>query len=596
MKVLDIAGIPVSFSNTVTIENLNYDSPYESYRSFKLNYEAHKLALHPAFDTLFSLNLARGIIPLDHQVNSVKKLLSRFRGRGMLCDEVGLGKTIEACLAMLELITRGLAKRVLILVPSSLIEQWKEETFFKFNLEFITSDDKRFKDCGTDAWDNFDRIIASIHTAKKMPHSNAILQQNFDLIIVDEAHHMKNANTVGWKFLNALRKKYIFLLTATPVHNNLEELFNLVTLVYPGELGTLKSFKRNYISSRDRLTPKNYESLKSLLSELIIRNRRATSDVKFTKRHARTIQIPMNEAERTFYESVSGLIKNQYNGSRQQIRMTLRILQEEIGSVPAAAASTLKSLKDKLPDNIILKNLIEQCNSITFPEKLRTLIDVVSKLTDKVIVFTKFRPSHALIAETLKKYDIPYSPLHGGMTRIEKESSIRKFQKETKVLIATDVGSEGRNLQFCNNIINFDLPWNPMRIEQRIGRISRIGQEKDVHILNLSAKGTIEDYILYLLDAKINMFELVIGEVDVILGKLDEESEFEELILDAWTKSANTAQFENKIHVLGENLLSARQKYFTLKDTEDKIFGDQYTTAVAEESPPEEEENEHVSI
>lgn len=93
------------------------------------------------------------------------------------------------------------------------------------------------------------------------------------------------------------------------------------------------------------------------------------------------------------------------------------------------------------------------------------------------------------------------------MTRIEKESSIKDFQRKTKVLIATDVGSEGRNLQFCNNIINFDLPWNPMRIEQRTGRISRIGQEKDVHILNLSTKGTIEDYILYLLNAKINMFE-----------------------------------------------------------------------------------------
>lgn len=158
--------MPVPFTNSVDIRELTPDSRYESYQLFKLNYEAHKLALHPAFDTLFSLNLARGIIPFDHQVNSIKKLLSRFRGRGMLCEEVGLGKTIEACLAMMELITRGLVKRVLILVPPSLIERWKEETFFKFNLEFITSDDKRFKECRTDAWGEFDRIIASIHTAK----------------------------------------------------------------------------------------------------------------------------------------------------------------------------------------------------------------------------------------------------------------------------------------------------------------------------------------------------------------------------------------------------------------------------------------------
>lgn len=113
-----------------------------------------------------------------------------------------------------------------------------------------------------------------------------------------------------------------------------------------------------------------------------------------------------------------------------------------------------------------------------------------------------------------------FSPLHGGLSRHEKEKSIKEFQHTTKALVATDVGSEGRNLQFCNHIINFDLPWNPMKIEQRIGRISRIGQEKEVHVTNLSAKDTIEDHILYLLDAKINMFELVIGEIDVILGRL----------------------------------------------------------------------------
>ena len=125
----------------------------------------------------------------------------------MLCDEVGLGKTIEASLAMLELITRGLIKRVLIIVPPSLVEQWKEETFFKFNLEFITSDDKDFKSQGSNAWGKFDRIIASIHTAKKSPHSDAIKQEGFDLIIVDEAHHLKNANTVGWKFHQLTQEK-----------------------------------------------------------------------------------------------------------------------------------------------------------------------------------------------------------------------------------------------------------------------------------------------------------------------------------------------------------------------------------------------------
>lgn len=593
IEVLQIAGIPVSFSSDIYLKKLIPADKLETYQLFRLNLEAHKLSLLPAFDTLLSLNLSRGIIPFEHQINSVKKLLGRFRGRGMLCDEVGLGKTIEASLAMLELITRGLIKRVLIMVPPSLIEQWKEETFFKFNLEFITSDDKEFKSQGSAAWGKFDRIIASIHTAKKSPHSDAIKQENFDLIIIDEAHHLKNADTVGWKFLNSLKKKYIFLLTATPVQNHLEELFNLVTLVYPGELGTLKSFKKNFVTAGDRLTPKNYEQLRSLLGELIIRNRRATSDVKFTKRYAKTIRIQLSEREKVLYESISDMVRNQYTGSPQQVKMALRILQEEIGSTPPAAVSTLESLKDKLPDNALISDLIKQCSHLVFSDKVKVLIDVINKIPDKAIIFTKFRASHTTITTALEKYGIQYSPLHGGLTRHEKEKSIKEFQNASKALVATDVGSEGRNLQFCNHIINFDLPWNPMKIEQRIGRISRIGQEKEVHVTNLSAKDTIEDHILYLLDAKINMFELVIGEIDVILGRLDEETDFETLIMDAWTKSHDMKQFESEINQLGEDLLAAKQKYSTLKDTEDKIFGDQFNTTAAETTVTEDGEDEY---
>ncbi len=593
VEVLSVAGIPVSFSSEIDVKKIVSTDTFENYQRFRLNLDAHKLSLLPAFDTLLALNLSRGIVPFEHQINSVKKLLGRFRGRGMLCDEVGLGKTIEASLAMLELITRGLIKRILILAPPSLIEQWKEETFFKFNLEFITSDDKDFKSHGSEAWGKFDRIIASIHTAKKSPHADAIKQEDFGLIIVDEAHHLKNANTVGWKFINSLKKKYIFLLTATPVQNNLEELFNLVTLVYPGELGTLKSFKKNFISAGDRLTPKNYDQLRTLLGELIIRNRRATSDVKFTKRYAKTIRIQLSEKEKALYESVSEVVRRQYKGSPQQAKMALRVLQEEIGSIPPAAVSTLESLKDRLPDGAHISGLIEQCNLLAFSEKVKVLIDAIHKTPDKVIVFTKFRASHAAITTALEKHGIRYSPLHGGLTRHEKEKSIREFQNTSKALVATDVGSEGRNLQFCNHIINFDLPWNPMKIEQRIGRISRIGQEKEVHVTNLSAKDTIEDHILYLLDAKINMFELVIGEIDVILGRLDEETDFETLIMDAWTKSPDIKQFESEIAQLGEDLLAAKQKYSTLKDTEDKIFGDQFNTTTAEKAATEDTEDEH---
>ncbi len=237
--VIPIGGMSVSFSDQTNLEDRVNTNTFESYDLFKLNLEAHKISLHPAFDTLLSLNLSKGIIPFEYQANSVKKLLGRFRGRGMLCDEVGLGKTIEACLAMLELMVRGLVKRILILVPPSLIDQWKEETFFKFNIDFITSDEKGFKSLGEDAWGEFDRIIASMHTAKKKPHCDAIRQQDFDLIIVDEAHHLKNANTVGWKFLNSLKKRYIFLLTATPVHNLVKRFPISLLMMYTNAIALL---------------------------------------------------------------------------------------------------------------------------------------------------------------------------------------------------------------------------------------------------------------------------------------------------------------------------------------------------------------------
>lgn len=534
VEVLQIAGIPVSFSSEIDLKKIVSANTLETYQLFRLNLEAHKLSLLPAFDTLLSLNLSRGIVPFEHQINSVKKLLGRFRGRGMLCDEVG------------------------------------------------SRQDHRGIPCH-----------ARTYYQGVNQNSGAIKQEAFDLIIVDEAHHLKNANTVGWKFVNSLKKKYIFLLTATPVQNNLEELFNLVTLVYPGELGTLKSFRKNFISSGDRLTPKNYEQLRSLLGELIIRNRRATSDVKFTKRYAKTIRIQLSEEEVALYASVSDVVRNQYKGSPQQVKMALRILQEEIGSIPPAAVSTLESLKDKLPESAQISRLIEQCNLLTFSEKVKRLIDIIHSTPDRVIIFTKFRASHTAIMAALEKHGIRYSALHGGLTRHEKEKSIKEFQHTSKALVSTDVGSEGRNLQFCNHIINFDLPWNPMKIEQRIGRISRIGQDKEVHVTNLSAKDTIEDHILYLLDAKINMFELVIGEIDVILGRLDDETDFETLIMDVWTKSPDIKQFENEIAQLGEDLLAAKQKYSTLKNTEDKIFGDQFNTAVAEKTAREDPEDEH---
>src|SRR4051794_20508915 len=195
--------------------------------------------------------MVRDIEILELQVRTAKTVLRRFRGRALLCDEVGLGKTIEAGLVLSELKVRGLIRSVLILVPPSLIEQWQGEMRQKFRIDLVSHDDPQFRQRGADAWRVFDRVIASIHTAKREPHRSAILARKWDLVIIDEAHHLRNRNTVAWRFASELQKQYMLLLTATPVQNNLDELFNLVTLLEPGLLRTARQFQRQFVDRRD---------------------------------------------------------------------------------------------------------------------------------------------------------------------------------------------------------------------------------------------------------------------------------------------------------------------------------------------------------
>jgi SNF2 family DNA or RNA helicase len=162
------------------------------------------------------------------------------------------------------------------------------------------------------------------------------------------------------------------------------------------------------------------------------------------------------------------------------------------------------------------------------------------------------------------------------MPRLEKEAAIRQFQSDARILLSTDAGSEGRNLQFCNAICNFDLPWNPMKIEQRVGRLSRIGQTRDVYVFNLAAADTLEAAVLHLLEAKIAMFELVIGEIDMILGNLDEEKEFEEVVTDLWVGARDESDFRTALERLGDQLITAKENYLKQRAQEERLFGEKF--------------------
>ncbi|MFD2618615.1 DEAD/DEAH box helicase [Terrilactibacillus laevilacticus] len=533
-------------------------------------------------EELVCLPYVREIEPFEYQTNTVKSVINRFKGRVLLSDEVGLGKTVEAGMTMLEYIMRGLVRKILILVPSSLVGQWENEMKRKFNQDFIRADDPDFKKMGDEAWGHYPKVIASIDMAKRKNYREAITAQQFDLVIVDEAHHLKNRATQKWQFVNAINKKYIFLLTATPVQNHLEELYNLITLLKPGQLRTYRYFKKNFVESRDGIEVKNADILKNLLADVMIRNKRSNVDVTFTKRFAHTRTVILSDQEKQLYDDISTFIRNHYKEQHPVLnRFQLKSLQEQIGSSTMAIIPSLERLyaNEKLSsfDRKVMKRFLDRANTIAQNEtetnaKVEELLSILREFGDKMIIFTKYATTQAYLSRLLRNHGLHVAEFHGGLRRKEKEEQVAFFKEKADVLVSTEVGGEGRNLQFCHGMINFDLPWNPMAIEQRIGRIHRIGQEKDVFVYNLASKDTIEYYILDLLDRKINMFELVVGKVDAILGDLEEKEDFSELVMNAWANAETTEEVQSELDQIGQVLLENKQKWKKQKDLDNDLF------------------------
>ncbi|MDR2649126.1 MAG: DEAD/DEAH box helicase family protein [Clostridiales bacterium] len=515
----------------------------------------------------------------QYQIKTVQRILNTFRGRVLLSDEVGLGKTIEAGIAMSEYIMRGLIKKILILVPASLVDQWYYEMKVMFNQDFIRSDASAFRKKGSAAWSEYNKIIASIASSKRKPASETIASLHYDLIIVDEAHHLKNRSSVAWQFVNSLHKKYIFLLSATPVQNSLEELYNLITLLKPGQLRTYAFFKKNFVGDKAGLEVKNNDKLRELLAGAMIRNRKSDIDVKFTKRFATTLTLSAPPRERILYDSLSAFVREQYKSSPIS-RLTLKNLQEQLGSSICAASRSIRGI---LENNELamdqagrLEILSAEADKLALEEspKLRELGRILKDFDDKLLIFTKFRMTEEYIVDFLRNAGVPTAVFHGSMRRGEKEEQIQYFRDCASVLVSTETGGEGRNLQFCHGMVNFDLPWNPMAIEQRIGRIHRIGQTRDVYVFNLCAVDTVEHYILQILDKKINMFEMAVGEVDMILGDMEDNEDFSEIIMNAWVRSGTGDQMAREIETLGNRLLENKKHYEKIKNIDDKLFAD----------------------
>jgi SNF2 family DNA or RNA helicase len=537
-------------------------------KKIKLLVDYTHLAIQSSFDELLCLSAIRDVEQYWYQIETAKKVLKYFRGRALLCDEVGLGKTIEAGMVIKEYLMRDMARNILILTPSSLVSQWKEEMESKFGIEFMTSEEMGSLDNPEAFWKER-YLIASLSTARSKKNLPFVTRQFYDLVVVDEAHHLRNRTTLAWKLVNQIQKKFILLLSATPLQNNLIELFNLITLLKPGQFKTEKLFRQEYLHKGNPRVPANRDKMRELLRDVMIRNTRSAIDLKLPRRYATTLRLEPTETEKKIYEGLSDYLRRDTPN-----RMTVNLLLREAGSSPFALRESLLQMPGEGSDK---KTLVDWLENIGDVSKGAALVDTVKRNPEeKKVIFTQYLKSMDYITHLLSRNGIPHVTFKGTLPARDKNLAIDRFRDEVPVLVSTESGGEGRNLQFCNTLINFDLPWNPMRIEQRIGRLHRIGQTRDVFVFNLAVKGTLEDYMIDILDNKINMFEMVIGEIEPILGRLEKEEDFEDIVMQLWLGSSNDKDLRENFESLGEELLRAKKEYLKAKSLDDEVFGDDY--------------------
>jgi SNF2 family DNA or RNA helicase len=559
---------------------------------FHLRRRTIERSLIPGFERLLSLSeVNRELFQnYDHQQDVALKALRDMGGIALLADETGLGKTIEAGLIVKELMIRGLIQSLIIVVPASLTIQWQEELHEKLAIDAVIV--RNFKD-----WIDEPKIVlCSYATIRGKGVGKHLRERPWDLLICDEAHYLKNRATKQYKAVNRITRKYILLLSATPFHNKLIELKNVLDLLKPGLFGSTRAFNKQYVDASDTRRPINVHHLKTILSEVMIRNRRSKVLITLPPRRACIVHLELNKEERTFYDNVSRFISkevrhllgrfksnkffrpgklastaaaNRRGAKSYSYMLALISLQRETCSSPAAVHKTLVKMSNDLdhPAEVRkhLVTLAQQANELGDSRKTAAVFEILERFEGKLVIFCEFLATIDDLTAKIRAKGISVLKFDGRMSATQKQSAIKNFRGEARVLIASRAGGEGLNIQFCQNMVNYDLPWNPMSVEQRIGRLHRLGQEGDVNVFNLSVKDTIEARVLELLTNKIQLFSTVIGEIDLILGKLSDNQSFEQMLRDSWIQSQASGE-DTEFAKLGDEIGEARKAYEELQE------------------------------
>jgi SNF2 family DNA or RNA helicase len=527
-------------------------------------------------DLTIQRSLDSSIQILDHQIMAAKLVKNDLNGRVLLADEVGLGKTIEAGILLKEYFVTGLIRNALILTPPSLRTQWQEELKSKFGLDFIINrDDPRFRD-----FDKHNMLISSLASAAIPKNARKLKDIEWDLVIVDEAHRLKNASTKAHQFVKELPKKFVFLLSATPIQNSLQELYNMIEIIRPGILGSWNNFASTYTMDKKarQVNPQMKYELQNLLKQVVIRTTRneVRNYLQFTDRIPKTHLLDATPNEIALYNGATDFVRELWEKEKEakNFILPLMTLQRQISSSSAATKVAIQKKITQFPQSKPeLEEVLALADQIPIDSKMICLEEILKKNPDsKHLIFTEFTDTQDYIFDKLEDDKISTVKFNGSMTTSERDTAVSKFKRDVQVLVSTEAGGEGQNFQFCSNVVNYDLPWNPMRVEQRVGRVHRIGQDEDVNIHNLAIIGTIEEYILKLLFDKINLFKMTIGDLDLLF----EDEGFKKLpseVFESYMSATSNRELKNKFSALGEKWAHKKEEiHDTVLEFDDAVF------------------------
>jgi SNF2 family DNA or RNA helicase len=619
---------------------LDFSSPADE---VFLTLEAKRYQYASLFDPLLAMSTSK-IDPLPFQIEAVYGYILKLpRIRFLIADDPGAGKTIMAGLIIKELKLRGLADRILIVVPGHLKDQWRRELKEKFQEPFVVVDRGLLNaHYAENPWQREKQVITSIDFAKREEILPSISSTEWDLVIVDEAHKMsaylygdKVKLTERYKLGKVLSQNtnHLLFLTATPHKGDPENFRLFLDLLLPGFFATKELID---------------ESLKNKDNPLFIR--RMKEDLKdfegkpiFTNRYAKTVKFRLSDEEKDLYNELSKYVIFQYNKALQMdkkrsVAFALLILQRRMASSTYALLKSLERRKERLeallkePELPVekldidleeiedyeeearweeekkwetlsiaenraelekeiktIEKLIEMARAIISSEnevKLKELKEVMNSIENKkILIFTESKDTLEYLVNKIRKWGYSVNYIHGSMRLEERVEAEKIFKHKTQVMVATEAAGEGINLQFCNLMINYDIPWNPNRLEQRIGRIHRYGQQKDVYIFNLVAEDTREGQVLAKIFDKLEEIRKAMGSDKVfdVIGDVYYGKNLYQLILDAVANARSLDEILQEIdikvdkdyiaqikEILGESLATRHIDYTRIKEMAEK--------------------------